>query len=40
MINPNPRDLSNEYILHQGRNPRHFPALEHASHAAHGYNPA
>jgi nitrogen fixation protein NifU and related proteins len=39
MIDPSLRDLYQEVILDHGRNPRHFHALENASHEAHGHNP-
>ena len=39
MIDPSLRDLYQEVILDHGRNPRHFHALEGASHEAHGHNP-
>jgi nitrogen fixation NifU-like protein len=39
MIDPSLRDLYQEVILDHGRNPRHFHALEDASHEAHGHNP-
>jgi nitrogen fixation NifU-like protein len=39
MIDPSLRDLYQEVILDHGRNPRHFHAIEGASHEAHGHNP-
>jgi nitrogen fixation NifU-like protein len=39
MIDPSLRDLYQEVILDHGRNPRHFHALDGASHEAHGHNP-
>jgi nitrogen fixation protein NifU and related proteins len=39
MIDPSLRDLYQDVILDHGRNPRHFHAIEGASHEAHGHNP-
>jgi nitrogen fixation NifU-like protein len=39
MIDQSLRDLYQEVILDHGRNPRHFHALEDASHEAQGHNP-
>ena len=39
MIDSDLRDLYQEVILDHGRSPRHFGALEGASHEAHGHNP-
>jgi len=33
------RELYQEVILDHSKHPRHFGALEHATHNAHGYNP-
>ena len=38
-MDPSLRELYQEVILDHSRHPRHFGALEHATHKAEGYNP-